>query len=286
MAVVVDLLNVTIILHGLLKVTAITNAIRWISERGRDYRLAYDRMPPADDAAKLRLLDECGGTFFPFGAKDHRIRRRYLRWQRRSRRWRAAAVALRLWATVCFTAPGLVALTVLSTAGPAFFLPRPPGARWLTLGAALVAAAIVIAMFFEALTWYLTVRGYARRFLTTGFHRTRVDSTGENLAELRIYIYLAASMVLANSMLCLTAAVSFGSYRYLDGSAVGYGPSAVAAACLHTASSMSFLGESPFTTHNSVGSLIGVLDLGSGVMLILFGLTLLPAILNLSGRTE
>ncbi|MBQ1051673.1 hypothetical protein KBX50_24800 [Micromonospora sp. C51] len=33
MAVVVDLLNITIILHGLLKLTAITNAIRWISER-------------------------------------------------------------------------------------------------------------------------------------------------------------------------------------------------------------------------------------------------------------
>jgi hypothetical protein len=67
---------------------------------------------------------------------------------------------------------------------------------------------------------------------------------------------------------------------YSDGQRVGHGPSAATGSLLHTASNMSFLGDSPFQAKNAMGYLLGVMDVCQGVVLLLFGIAMLPSFLG------
>ncbi|MEU8819405.1 hypothetical protein [Actinoplanes sp. NPDC048796] len=272
-------LLVVLLPHLALKCVAIINATRWVSRRGDDYRRLYAENPPRSDAEKIALLKATGARFFPFGAKEYRVRERYISLIGRTGAAAVLGWALRLWSTF-YTAPGVVAAAVVIIAVPELLARTETGPRGLALACALLATAVALLAYLEALAWYLTVGSYARVYLTLGFHRSLPGSAGENLAELRLYIYLAIATLVSNSLACLVAAVSFDAFHYADGAPVGHGPGAVTGSLLHTASNMSFLGDSPFQANNALGYLLGAMDVSQGVVLLLFGLAMLPSFLG------
>lgn len=279
MATLMTILFLVLLPHLIFKCIAVVNATRWVARRGDDYRTLYKKNPPRNDNEKIALLKAAGGDFFPFGSKEYRIRERYLSLISRGGPAAVAGWALRCWETL-YTAPGVVGATVFLIVLPELFTHAGVQPRGLALACGFLATAVALATYLEALAWYLTVGSYARIYLTLGFHRSSPDNTGENLAELRLYIYLAVAALLGNTVTCLVAAVSFRAFDYSDGQPVGHGPGAVTGSLLHTASNMSFLGDSPFQPDNALGYLLGAMDVCQGVVLLLFGIAMLPSFLG------
>jgi hypothetical protein len=61
----------------LLKLTAIYNAIFWISKKGSSYRAYINNYPPHNQNDYFRAFKKSGGKFVPFGVKDFELHELY-----------------------------------------------------------------------------------------------------------------------------------------------------------------------------------------------------------------
>jgi hypothetical protein len=216
---------VTVALLGVLvlKMVAVLNAIRWLHRHGPAYHRLLVANPPAGVADRERLIERHGGSFFPFGVKDYRLRR-FLATTRNgpsgpSWRWAVRPVA-RVFQSVLFQfgwlAPMCAVALVAAASAPEHLLLLP---RWssdaagLLLGLLLMATTILIVV--EAVYGYALLGSYG-----VGFHLldpAQFETGRRMLRELQVFTGTVMTALLGGVGVVHFTSVRFGGYGQLTG---------------------------------------------------------------------
>lgn len=72
-----EIVTALILLCLIVKIIAVSNAIRWLVARGRRFKKYLCSHTPRSVEAHYRAIERCGAAFFPFGVKDY-IAHKYL----------------------------------------------------------------------------------------------------------------------------------------------------------------------------------------------------------------
>ncbi len=219
----------------LLKLTSISNSIRWLRDDARKYREDLARHKPQTVLAMEVLLQVCHANFFPFGLKDYRLARYMRKLPRRSVRGAVTWWVLALFHKVLFQFQGL------ALASAAFFalgahLPR--GITWAprnlyggmgaALGILLMIGIILLAC--ESFMSYVVLGSYGAAFHHLDVRRRRIldeavrpaallpQPDNRNLAIIEMFAYagtfITAFVIMAGATYFIS--VQLGGFAALD----------------------------------------------------------------------
>jgi hypothetical protein len=197
-----------------LKTLATVNATRWAMRDGAAYareesRRAKRSTRPRSAKAIAALVRKHNGDFFPFGAKDYRLRSAIGQQVGDSRTVMIGRTALRVLRPLLFNARGLaigaIALAILANA-------TGSGTPVVLNAMALVLMAMTIALAIESLVWYINVGAYSQPY-----HRqlvaARSAQPGASLSdEFAMYLQIVGFNVGAAVVACSLAQTTLASF--------------------------------------------------------------------------
>ncbi len=210
---------VILVLLGILalKAVAILNAVQWLHRHGPAYHRHITAERPENVADRDRAVELHGGSFFPFGVKEYRLRR-YLRDSGNRSLWkRATRPGARLFQMVLFQfgllAPICGFALIAMTISPRRFQVLPSTLNdfaGLLLGLLLMIAMVLIIV--EAVYGYATLGSYS------AFHLLdpKRDEPGRRLvSELQLFIGALMTALLSAVGVVYFTSVRFGDYEQM-----------------------------------------------------------------------
>ena len=267
-----DLVIVALLGILTLKALAILNAVQWLHRHGPAYYRHVTAERPQSVADRDRAVELHGGSFFPFGVKEYRLRR-FLRESRNGPLWkRATRPGVRLFQLVLFQfgflAP-ICGFALIATTIPPRRVQVLPSAlndfAGLLLGILLMIAMVLIIV--EAVYGYAVLGSYSAFHL---LDPRRAEPGRRLVAELQIFIGSLMTALLSAVGVVYFTSVRFGDYEKMAGSVATSGQIAGRLADSAYYTLMAFLGSGEAGPRSIAAKLVmGLLGLEGFSLLIL-----------------